>query len=705
MLPGIPREEYQALMPTASAPQEKDFLISYSQADKPWAEWIAWTLETNGYSTIIEAWDFRPGDNHVLALQRAVSASTRTLALLSPSYLASGSTQQVWASAFGKDPTGSGRLLPLRVAACDAPGLLGPIISRDLFGLDEVEAARTLLEAVSQERARPPRRPPFPGAPRPLGEPPPYPGESSSRVRAVGPSHEAPTDREPLPGPPRHCFGRGRELEEIVQMLLADEVLPIPILGPGGIGKSTLSRAALHAPRVKQRFQGRRYFVNCETSQTVEALVEKMARAIGVPSGPHLRERVLSELAREPALLVLDNLETPWWADEEGTEAFLENLGATPSLALMATIRGESWPLHPNWRTPPIELQPLDKEAARETFLATARRSVEMDPHLDNLLEEVARVPLAIELLAYVSRTDSDLRDIWESWQRSRTALLQRGTGANRLSSMEFSYELSIGSHKMTPQARRLLSLLALLPDGLARHHQEEFHWDIDPYAAARTLRLVGLAHQDDQRLRMLAPLREYVRVHHPPEDSVLNAFINYFATMAAQLGSRIGYEGGEDSIRRLTDERANIESMILQGLEREDPQPAIDAILALRNFMRFSGLGNPRIMEKARDAAHRKGKTLDEANCIRIMGDIALARSQHDEALRHYSRALVLYAQIPEPYSIGRANLKLAGSTPDPNDQLRHLRAARDAWTSIGRHDLIRSYIYMFREIDVTLE
>ena len=33
----------------------KDFFISYTTADKAWAEWIAWHLEEAGYSTVVQA--------------------------------------------------------------------------------------------------------------------------------------------------------------------------------------------------------------------------------------------------------------------------------------------------------------------------------------------------------------------------------------------------------------------------------------------------------------------------------------------------------------------------------------------------------------------------------------------------------------------------------------------------------------------------
>lgn len=37
-----------------------DFFISYNSADRQWAEWIAWTLEAEGFHTVNMAWDFGP---------------------------------------------------------------------------------------------------------------------------------------------------------------------------------------------------------------------------------------------------------------------------------------------------------------------------------------------------------------------------------------------------------------------------------------------------------------------------------------------------------------------------------------------------------------------------------------------------------------------------------------------------------------------
>lgn len=51
----------------------KDFFISYTSADRSWADWIAWTLQEAGYTTVHQAWDFRPGANFVSEIEKGAS--------------------------------------------------------------------------------------------------------------------------------------------------------------------------------------------------------------------------------------------------------------------------------------------------------------------------------------------------------------------------------------------------------------------------------------------------------------------------------------------------------------------------------------------------------------------------------------------------------------------------------------------------------
>jgi hypothetical protein len=145
--------------------QQRDFFISYTGTDAAWAQWMADTLEHAGYTTVLQAWDFRPGQVFVQRMHHAVDHSTRTILVLSDAYLDSAFATAEWQAVFAKDPTGQRALLiPVRVADCQPPGLLRGRIYIDLVGLDEPAATMQLLSGVTPGRARPSGPVGFPGA-------------------------------------------------------------------------------------------------------------------------------------------------------------------------------------------------------------------------------------------------------------------------------------------------------------------------------------------------------------------------------------------------------------------------------------------------------------------------------------------------------------------------------------------------------------
>lgn len=185
----------------------KDFFVSYTKCDRTWAEWIAWVLEENGHSVIIQAWDFRPGGNFILDMQRAAAEAERTIIVLSEAYLKAMYTQTEWAAAFTQDPTSTRRqLLPIRVAPCEPSGMLAAIVYVDLVGKTETEAEQLLLKAL-QERAKPSRRPSFPQT---ASAPAQAPASSTTVIKpfpstntAKQPSQPATSQPQPLPATER----------------------------------------------------------------------------------------------------------------------------------------------------------------------------------------------------------------------------------------------------------------------------------------------------------------------------------------------------------------------------------------------------------------------------------------------------------------------------------------------------------------------
>ena len=94
--------------------------------------------------------------------------------------------------------------------------------------------------------------------------------------------------------------------------------------------------------------------------------------------------------------------------------------------------------------------------------------SILADKLLDTLLGALDGLPLAITLMAHFAEPEPDLSGVWLQWQRERTELLRRPGSMTRLGNIAVSFELSITGRRMTSPARRLLSIAALLPDGIA---------------------------------------------------------------------------------------------------------------------------------------------------------------------------------------------------------------------------------------------
>jgi tetratricopeptide (TPR) repeat protein len=446
----------------------------------------------------------------------------------------------------------------------------------------------------------------------------------------------------------RQCIGRTPLVDGLVTMLVGERPARVPILGPAGIGKSTVSLAALHRREVAARYGDRRYFVRLDAATSAEAAWVALATALRLPPGPELDARALAALAQGPAVIVLDNLETPWDGDGVGTEALLGELAALPAFGLVASVRGAAQPCGVAWSTP-VRVKPLGAAEAIAVFCGIAGDEHRRDAALGALLEKQAGVPLAITLLAHAAQ-GNDLANLAEEWEARRTALLARdGRASDRMWSWAASLELSLGSRRMTAEARRLVALLAALPDGIAQLDLAALLPGGGP-GAARVLAQMELAYFEGGRLQMLAPVREHVAATHAPRPEDLGRAMEHYGDLARELGPKPGRPGGREAAARLAPETANLDAMIRQGLESREQggtERWIDSAIALTSFVRFSGHAQPSPLGRALEVARAAGDARREARCIERLGDIALARSQHEQARVQYEQALPLYRQV----------------------------------------------------------
>jgi hypothetical protein len=245
------------------------FFISYTGADRVWAEWIAWQLEEAGYRVKIQAWDFSPGGNFVVEMQKATMECERTIAVFSPNYFLSEFAEVEWATAFRLDPTGKNeKLIPVRIEACQPPGLLGSTIYIDLVKLDETTARERLLAGLPKGRRKPSTGPQFPGA-------------GDVRLTASAAKPEFPGA---LPQywnvPVRNRLFTGREdvLEKIHGELQRDRRATLS--GFGGIGKT--QTAIEYAHRYRHDYNAV-FFIRTDTETALTTGLIEIAGVLALP--------------------------------------------------------------------------------------------------------------------------------------------------------------------------------------------------------------------------------------------------------------------------------------------------------------------------------------------------------------------------------------------------------------------------------------
>jgi hypothetical protein len=94
---------------TDTASSKRDFFVSFNQADRAWATWIAWVLEEAGYSVFFQDWDFH--GSFIELMHHASLCTERTLVVLSDHYLRSEDARsEAWARLPGT-PSGARTVL------------------------------------------------------------------------------------------------------------------------------------------------------------------------------------------------------------------------------------------------------------------------------------------------------------------------------------------------------------------------------------------------------------------------------------------------------------------------------------------------------------------------------------------------------------------------------------------------------------------
>ncbi|KAG0708348.1 hypothetical protein DFH29DRAFT_477621 [Suillus ampliporus] len=331
------------------------------------------------------------------------------------------------------------------------------------------------------------------------------------------------------PSRPTMFYGRDDLVAELTDLVVNDE--HIALIGPGGMGKSSLAKAILNEKLVREKFTDRRYFVTYDgldpSTITFDAFMTRLAGVLGIElAGADPVGQISSFLRVASTLIVLDNAET---FEEASASAALREIPPAiaevadiPGVILILTSRSRRNAPNVEWITKNIP--PLDLTSAQQAFFRIYRPAScsNAEGEIMNLLKELEFHPLSINLLANAAQQNGwSPAMLLERWKDQHSVVLNHGEG--KLQNFSYTMQLSLTSpsiQKLGEDARRALVVIAFLPQGLSANLARDLLPSLTEVSAiCDVLCMQSLVYRQDNFIKMLAPIRHFVRDSWPPLD------------------------------------------------------------------------------------------------------------------------------------------------------------------------------------------
>ena len=474
-------------------------------------------------------------------------------------------------------------------------------------------------------------------------------------------------NRSNLPVVMGPLVGRGRELAEITRLIDEGQRL-VTIVGPGGTGKTRLAIQA--AAEVADRFPDGVTFVPLAEVQDPAVALHAAAEIAGV--------RLVSDLAPQHALLVLDNFEH-LTAAAPGLASLLQ---ADDAVRVLATSRV---PLRISGELE-YRLEPLERPAAVLLLRERARgigRTIDDDEVGSELCARLDDLPLAIELAA--ARLRSVRADQLLELLSKRLPLLTHGPrdAPARQRTLEatiaWSYDL------LDAEAQTALARLSVFPGSFT-------------LAAAGAVTRVGLDLIDElveaslvkpidggARLLLLETIREFAgdRLGSAERDTLQTTHAHYYLDYLAEA-PRILERDEVQVFVVLANEFHNIREALYRADSDGEGGRILGACQALATFWNMHGCSDPTLSELIKRAV----ENVAPDSVPGLFALFVLYRLQGNDRgmMQVGERRLALAREGGKPDEIGVAlnNLAMAAWEGGEIEGARRLFAeARSLWES----------------------
>ncbi|KAF8512528.1 hypothetical protein BU17DRAFT_54012 [Hysterangium stoloniferum] len=527
-----------------------------------------------------------------------------------------------------------------------------------------------------------------------------------------------------MPLPPDIFEGRDSIVDEIAGILDGSEISRICILGPGGMGKTSVALAVMKTSAVEYRFASdKRFWIPCIEATSANHLIQVLYSALRITRSTYdPLEDILTELSitKDPRLLLLDNFNTPWeplQGSQREVGDVLRQLASLPHVALLLTMRA-TFPPRSDIVWQQKSLSPIDSAASRRIFIQINEVSAS-DPNIDCLLDALGHMPFAVTLMATLAKqSGANAQQLLHDWRRDGTNMISH-TSSNE-ENMNCSISLSVGSRLMerNPEALDLFATLSMLPAGTT--FQKLDHWIptlTSKVASIATLRNVALIMDTydrtiHKRLFVLPVVQSYMRLEGRISSQIRQMVRNQCYKYIMDHSSLPGSPSFKDDVQAIAAEHNNLWTILRDATHIVDSNNVSysnnDAIVALLNFTEHHlyTKPNPEIAEHTFRFAQLTKQDRHIAQSLFLLGKTYSSIDRFEDACLYFEQGIYTFQNLstgPDYLMSGKCALLLAEvwnymAMKSDKIEVLVLSAQKDLEKSGDRHGIALGQLHMGR-------